>query len=196
MAISCVVWKNGVRRWEYLEMETCKLIIIFFCCRCNAAHGSSYLYADICPRILFLDTCLVCMSFTCLTCVWQVTWTLLSLSDSEASIFLELGHSMNWTQKKEKKYINNKTICSGYSGHSLNWGSNVSFFIGIFSAFFNGCLKQEFLALRTCNWIRNPNRCCLHVHLNVINDRILQISLQCQDCHLPGNGRFTAVCSI
>jgi len=119
--------------WKW--MKHVNLIIIFFRCRCNTAHGLSYLDADICPRILFLDTCLVCVSFTCLTCVWQVTWMLLSLSDSEESIFPELGHSMNWTQKKEKTYINNKTICNCYSCRSLKWGSNVYFFIGILTAF-------------------------------------------------------------
>jgi len=34
------------------------------------------------------------------------------------------------------------------------------------------------------------------MHMNVLNDKILQISIQCEDCHLPGNGQFTAVCSM
>jgi hypothetical protein len=112
--ISYVVWKNSVRRWEYLEMdETCKFDHKFYftvdvttlgsmhkswsSSICNAAHDWSYLNADICPRILFLDTCCVCLSFTCLTCAWHVTWMLLSLSDKEESIFPELGHSVNRT---------------------------------------------------------------------------------------------------
>lgn len=141
MLISYVVWQNNVRRWEYLEMDdTCKSDNFYFTLdvttlgsmhkswsssMCNAAHGWSYLDADICPGILFLDTCHVCLSFTCLTCARQVTWMLLSLSDSEEHVSPELGHSVNRTQEKGKTYINNKTIYSGYACHSLKWGSNV-----------------------------------------------------------------------
>lgn len=141
VAISCVVWKNIVRRWEYLEMdETCKFDHNFF----FTVDVMLHMAHPTCPRILFLDTCLVCVSFTCLTCVWHVTWMLLSLSDSEESIFSELGHSMNWIQKKGKTYINNKTKCSGYSCHSLKWGSDVYFFIGIFGAFIMDVWNKNF----------------------------------------------------
>lgn len=139
--ISCVVWKNGVRRWEYLEMdETCKFYQIFFFAvdvttlgsmhkswsssMCNAAHGPSYLDADICPRILFLRH---------VPYVWPSHGSLVRDKWPKCCyhflivkrVFPELGHTVNRTQEKGKTYINNKTVCSAYSCHSLKWGSNV-----------------------------------------------------------------------